>query len=55
VFNILRQHAAGVGLPPTTPDRGNHVDRLAKLADLLDKGLIDRSEFDSLKRDLLGT
>lgn len=51
-FNILRQR-----VPPesdTTPTGNEHVvDRLAKLAGMLDRGLLSRQEFDRLKAELL--
>ena len=52
VFTILRQLEANQGA--TQGDGGaSAVDRLAKLADLLEKNLITREEFDALKADLL--
>ena len=51
VFSILRQQtAAGVA---TQSSEGDVVDRLAKLADLLEKGLITDDEFAALKAGLL--
>jgi hypothetical protein len=55
VFNILR---AG-DLSPSAPvheDTPDHiVDRLAKLADLLDRGLLTHDEYSRLKAELLST
>jgi len=48
VFLRLRQDASADA--PTTIASSEHaVDRLHKLADLLDRGLIDESEFARLK------
>ena len=52
VFSTLREQTASVR-SAGDPAGGHAVDRLAKLADLLDKGLISREEFDKLKPELL--
>jgi hypothetical protein len=54
VFTTLRQLESQ---PPSgqVAGSGDAVDRLAKLADLLEKNLITREEFDRMKGDLLGT
>ena len=51
VFTILRQLEVDQGAAQA--DGGNAVDRLAKLAELLEKDLITREEFDKMKADLL--
>jgi hypothetical protein len=38
-------------LPPPAPDP---VEQLERLADLLDRGLLSRDEFEHKKRELLG-
>jgi hypothetical protein len=53
VFTILRQLETGGSGATQTSGGGNAVDRLAKLAELLEKDLITREEFDRLKGDLL--
>jgi Short C-terminal domain len=56
VFSVLRQQndAARHQLSPGDESpSGSVVDRLSKLADLLDKGLITADEFANLKADLL--
>lgn len=52
VFLRLRQASASSA--PASDDGGHVVDRLHKLADLLDRGLIDEGEFVRLKADLVG-
>jgi hypothetical protein len=52
VFNILRSRSSKSTTPEPTED-GHVIDRLAKLADLLDRDLLSRQEFDRLKADLL--
>jgi hypothetical protein len=58
VFGVLRQQAgAAAGERPGTPvgaGEDHVIDRLAKLATMLEQGLISRAEFDKLKSDLLG-
>ena len=52
VFNILRQRVPAAN--DSKPSGDEHVvDRLAKLADMLDRGLLNREEFDRLKSELL--
>lgn len=58
VFSKLRQqHAASASAsasaPAAQPSEESVVDRLAKLADLLDRGLLSMEEFAKLKADLL--
>jgi hypothetical protein len=54
VFNILRARAAP--LPKSQgPDQDHVVERLAKLADLLDRGVLTQDEFAALKSKLLST
>lgn len=54
VFLRLRQ-AEAAGAPSQDAGREGHVvDRVHKLADLLDRGLIDEDEFARLKADLMG-
>ena len=56
VFNILRAQSASEATVPNArsqPGEDNVVDRLAKLADMLDKGLITSQEFAALKGKLL--
>ena len=38
---------------PVEPGNDHVVERLAKLADLLERGLLSREEFDRLKAELL--
>jgi hypothetical protein len=52
VFTILRQLEAGHNAAQADGG-GDAVDRLAKLAELLEKDLITREEFDRLKGNLL--
>jgi hypothetical protein len=54
VFLRLRQSAAADEPSRPASDDGHVVDRLHKLADLLDRGLIDEAEFARLKADLMG-
>ncbi len=54
VFTMIRQ---AISNEPESVSRGSSehaVDRLAKLADLLDRGLVDEDEFRRLKADILG-
>ena len=51
VFLKLRQQATT--RPSSGGSDGHVVDRLHKLADLLDRGLIDKDEFAALKTDLM--
>lgn len=51
VFLRLRQQATTQ--PSSGSGDGHVVDRLHKLADLLDRGLIDKDEFAALKADLM--
>jgi hypothetical protein len=56
VFNILRAQSASEATARNDRSQSGEqhiVDRLAKLADMLDKGLITREEFGSLKSELL--
>ncbi len=55
VFTILRQLEAQAASGGQAGGSGDPVDRLAKLADLLEKNLITREEFDRPKGDLLGS
>jgi hypothetical protein len=57
VFSVLRQQQSAPATPPildANTTGGSVVDQLAKLAELLDKGLITPEEFATLKSDLLG-
>jgi hypothetical protein len=52
VFNILRENVSAG--PQQGTSTGEHVvERLAKLADMLDRELLTREEFDRLKAELL--
>jgi hypothetical protein len=56
VFNILRARRGSNATGPdalSQPGEGHVVDRLAKIADMLDKGLITSEEFAALKSGLL--
>jgi hypothetical protein len=53
VFTILRQQEAAASAGQASS--GDAVDRLTKLAGLLEKDLITREEFDRLKADLMST
>jgi hypothetical protein len=53
VFTLLRQRTAASATAPGE-ELTNTVDRLSKLAELLDRGLIDDAEFRRLKSELLG-
>jgi hypothetical protein len=55
VLTILRQREQARAEPSSRPDAsGSVVDQLAKLSDLLDRGLIDEDEFRKLKGHILG-
>ena len=56
VFNILRAQSASQAADDDSRYKSGSdhvVDRLAKLADMLDRGLITSEEFATLKSDLL--
>jgi hypothetical protein len=50
VFTQLRGQSRQEG---ASPPEGDKIERLAKLADLLDRGVINAEEFGKLKADLL--
>jgi hypothetical protein len=54
VFTALRQVAATPSNPPAQPNADSVVDRLAKLADLRQQGLLTEAEFAQAKAHLLG-
>ena len=53
VFNILRARAASTRRGVAGSASENVVEQLARLGDMLDRGLLSREEFEQLKADLL--
>ena len=54
VFTILRQRTESTSVVPGNAGEEHAVERLTKLAALLDRGLITDEEFQKLKADILG-
>jgi hypothetical protein len=53
LFTILRRKEEGRSLPGAQAGTADPIDRLAKLAELLEKGLITEEEFAKLKTEVL--
>jgi hypothetical protein len=53
VFAILRKKEEGRSLPGVKAGTADPIDRLAKLAELLEKGLITEDKFANLRADVL--